>query len=335
MMISWKWNIVFLLLTIAANFVASSQVDIGIVKVLNDTTDDSWILLSAPWTPFSSNLDLNPSKVKDQAKFHKSKGVTHVWAIGGMGQWSQLTMPERKSLAQAWVTYGKMQGLYVIIHVGSQCIYDAKELAKHAEQIGADAIAVLPPWAPSRPKDLDTLVVVLAEIANTVKLPFWYYHLPGQTGLNYKMSDLLTKSKGIIPTFAGIKYVSNDLEDFQLCMQIENGKYKRGMLWAPEPKLQALPFGTTGFVLAEAYYAPYLLKVLNAYRAGEFQKAQQAQESLNNLQSLIQGEGGKAVMKMLGIDLGGPRLPNLDISQAEYEKLYLSLQEWGFFNQTL
>jgi hypothetical protein len=40
-------------------------------------------------------------------------------------------------------------GLYVMIHVGSQSLSDAVAMAQHAQGIGADGIAVIPPYDPS------------------------------------------------------------------------------------------------------------------------------------------------------------------------------------------
>ncbi len=73
---------------------------------------------------------------------------------------------------------------------------------------------------------MDVLVLILSEIANTVKIPMYYYHIPSQTGYNYKMKDLLAKSRDSIPTFAGIKYVSTDLEDFAAISQVCPRIYK-------------------------------------------------------------------------------------------------------------
>lgn len=44
---------------------------------------------------------------------------------------------------------------------------------------------------------------------------------------------------------------------------------------------------------------------------------------------------GKYVMKMLGIDLGPPRLPAVPMTQSTYDQIYTALQNWGFFNRTL
>jgi len=115
--------------------------------------------------------------------------------------------------------------------------------------------------------------------------------------------------------------------------QLDGGKYD--MMWAPEPKMQALPFGATSFILAEAYYGSWLLPVLNAYGAGNMQQAEKLQLQLNALQNIVCCDSGKSVMKMLGIDLGPPRLPSVPISQDVYDKVFLNLSNFGFFNHTM
>ena len=57
-----------------------------------------------------------------------SFGVTTVWVPGSMGQFDELTVPERKQLLEAWVPAAKKHGLYLIAHVGSSV---AQEGAAH------------------------------------------------------------------------------------------------------------------------------------------------------------------------------------------------------------
>lgn len=52
-----------------------------------------------------------------------------------------MTVAERKAIAEAWVTAAKSQSLYVIVNIGTTVRSEAIELAAHAAQIGADAIA--------------------------------------------------------------------------------------------------------------------------------------------------------------------------------------------------
>lgn len=198
---------------------------------------------------------------------------------------------------------------------------------------GADAIAMLPPFAPQKPPSVDILVEIMAKIASATKLPLFYYHFPGQTGITFPFADILTRALPRVPTLAGVKFVS-DLGDFANVVQIAPPSFK--LFWAPEPKIQAMPYGITRYVLAESYYAPYLAKVLDAYEAGNMQLAEQNQQRLNDLQNIINSYGGnRDVMKMLGIDMGPARLPSAPhISQKSYDALQDALSKWGFFNNT-
>jgi len=310
----------------------------GLVVACEGTISDSpkpepWGLLSAPWTGFNSDGSINLAIIKKQAAFHKASGVTSVWAVGGMAQWATLTLTERKALAQQWVTEGQKLGLEIFIHVGHQCIADAIELAKHAESIGADGIALIPPFAPERPGSPQTLALILAQIGNSVSLPLYYYHIPGTTGVNFKMAEIIRASHGIVNNLAGAKYVSDDIQDFVECLHMDGGKYR--MMWAPNPKLQALPFGAKEFVLAEAYYAPWLLDVLTAYAKGDQSGAEKAQAKLTQFQDIICCGTGKSVMSMFGIDLGPTRLPGVAPSQSQVDQVQAKLQSAGFFNKTI
>jgi len=267
---------------------------------------------------------------------HKENGVTHVWAIGGMAQWDQITLVERKSMAVQYVAACKKYGLYSIIHVGHQCIADAQELAMHAESIGADAISVLPPFAPEKPNNIDVLISVVAKIAGAApNTPFYYYHMPGTTSLDYSMTDFLTKSKNIIPTMSGIKFVNQDLNDFQQASLLPctytgctNGRYL--IFWANNPKLQSLPFGAHAFVLAENYYAPYMKAVFDAWQTNQ-SLAEQLQVVYNQVMDCV--KDGKSVSKMLGLDLGPPRLPGQPVKSSDYIQSCDCLQSAGFFQK--
>lgn len=194
------------------------------------------IVLSAPFTPFhdDASRSLNVDPVPALAANTVALGANTVWVCGSMGQFDSMTVAERKTvrgraarvvavakthrsdapppcvrvsmavqLAEAWVKAGHDNGLYMIIHVGTTVIQDAVELAEHAQSIGADAIASVPPCVlPLRvarlsprsltaldvcryyqkPSTIQDLVDFLKPITEAApKLPFWYYHIPGQT----------------------------------------------------------------------------------------------------------------------------------------------------------
>eukprot|EP00035_Acanthoeca_spectabilis_P016206 m.327981 g.327981 ORF g.327981 m.327981 type:complete len:305 (+) comp16496_c0_seq30:303-1217(+) len=101
------------------------------------------IVLHAPFTPFgpAPGYEVNVSVIPALAAQAASTGVNTVWVAGTMGQFDSMTVAERKAIAEAWVTAAKSQSLYVIVNIGTTVRSEAIELAAHAAQIGADAIA--------------------------------------------------------------------------------------------------------------------------------------------------------------------------------------------------
>ena len=66
----------------------------------------------------------------------------------------------------------------------------------------------------------------------------FYYHIPGVTGYNIKIYDLLTAAitEGKFPNLMGVKFVSNDNSDWFKSLERFGDQIK--LLYAPEPKLQ-------------------------------------------------------------------------------------------------
>jgi N-acetylneuraminate lyase len=204
------------------------------------------MLLNAPFTPFQRNAlrTLNAThdnieKLAQQASVH---GVTTIFVPGSMGQFETMTMNERKILMSQWVEYGHKYGLYVILHVGTSVQQDAITLAQYAQSIGADAIGSVPMYYESS-SDVSTIINFLTPIAAAApNIPLFYYHLPGVTNAK-SMADWFK----IVNTYNTTK----------------------ALLFAPEPKLASFSLGRgRGVVLAEDFYAPTYVRMLNHYFKG-------------------------------------------------------------------
>ena len=76
----------------------------------------------------------------------------------------------------------------------ASALMDAIELAGHARQAGVAAVAVAPPsyFKPATVLDLiDFCVPIAAEVE---PLPFYYYHIPGMTGVRLPMAEFLREA---------------------------------------------------------------------------------------------------------------------------------------------
>ena len=174
-------------------------------------------LVAATHTPFHADGSLHLAVVEKQAAHLLANGVSQVFVGGTTGESSSLTVEERLALAQRWIEVARGTAMRGVVHVGSNCIEDARALAAHAETLGASAIAAL---APSyfKPRSVEVLVECAARIASAAPgTPFYVYDIPSMTGVNFPMRDFLSQARDRIPNLAGLKFTNPDLMSLQQC----------------------------------------------------------------------------------------------------------------------
>ena len=83
--------------------------------------------------------------------------------------------------------------------------------------------------APSffRPSTVEQLVDFCAQIAEAAPgLPFYYYHFPAMTGVDFPMIDFLKGASRRIPNLKGIKFTHENLMDYNRCLHFEKDRFQ-------------------------------------------------------------------------------------------------------------
>uniref|UniRef100_UPI00358E5434 N-acetylneuraminate lyase-like isoform X2 n=1 Tax=Myxine glutinosa TaxID=7769 RepID=UPI00358E5434 len=117
-------------------------------------------IVAATFTPMKANGDVNLSLIGKYVTYLvENHGVTSIFVNGTTGEGESLSVAERKKLLEAWLSAGRDRLKHVIVNIGCSSITDCKELAKHAEQVGASAVAITTPsyFRPSTPGSFITL----------------------------------------------------------------------------------------------------------------------------------------------------------------------------------
>lgn len=292
-------------------------------------------LISAPFTPMDSDGKLNLSIIPSYYQFLKANGVTGAFICGSTGEGVSLTLSEKKAVAEAWAACSNHdQDFRVMMFLGGTCIADCIDLAKHARETGLYAVSFTGPFY-FKPAGLEMLAqCCLAVAASVPDMPFYYYHIPVLTGVNFAMFDLLKAVDGRIPNFAGIKYTHEDFMDFQSCMTFQDGKYD--MLWGrDENMLSALALGTKGAVGSTFNYAaPLYYSLIDAFNNNDLKKAGELQQKSINMIRLLGKYGGisvgKAYMKLVDIDCGEFRLPVKNMTATQFEEFKNDVESLSF-----
>ena len=292
-------------------------------------------LIAAPHTPFRPDGALALELVAQQARLLAHNGVSGAFICGTTGEGPSLTNDERRKVAEAWIA-ARPAGLAVVVHVGHLCLADARSLAAHAQQIGADAIATV---APSffKPAAQAELVEWCAQVAaGAPTLPFYYYTIPSMTGVALSSADFLAAAESRIPNLVGIKFTFENLMDFTRATTHAGGKFNV-LFGRDETLLAGLGLGAKGAVGSTYNFAaPLYLRIIDAFKRGDLEAARRDQTRAIEFIGVLDRHGGlaagKAAMKLIGLDCGPVRLPLRALTARDEASLREGFEKIGFFD---
>ena len=138
--------------------------------------------LAAAVTPLRDDGDaLDDEAIAPYVDFLAEPGrLSGLLALGTTGEGILLSVEERKRAAERFLEAAAGR-LHVAVHCGAQTTADTVELARHAAQIGADAVAVIgPPYFTYDEEALYRHFAAAAEASG--ELPFYLYEFKGRTG---------------------------------------------------------------------------------------------------------------------------------------------------------
>jgi N-acetylneuraminate lyase len=293
-------------------------------------------LIAAPFTAMHADGSLNLSAVELQGTSLAESGVTGVFVAGSTGEGMSLTLDERFQLAKRWNEVGRPLGLEVIVQVGHNCQEDAIRLAAHAADLGTDAIAASAPNY-FKPATVSALLDFCAPIADAARLlPFFFYDIPGMTGVRLPMVEFLTKGRQRIPGLVGIKYSNLDLVQLQECVRLDNGRFEV-LFGCDEALLAGYVLGVCGAVGSTYNFAaPLYCRMLDVFESGDHAEARRLQAASVSLVRTLEAysflPAAKFAMSLAGIDCGPVRPPLQDLTPEQKSTLRAALLESDFPN---
>lgn len=292
-------------------------------------------LVAAPFTPFEPNGELALDTVPKLARLLAKNRISAAFVCGTTGEGCSLTVDERRRVAEAWRAVLPTE-MRLIVHVGCASVGESRILARHAQEIGADAVASIAPgfFKPAGPNALAAWCGQVAAAAPD--LPFYYYHMPAMTGVRIPASDFLAHADGQIPTLAGVKFTDEDLHDFTRTQDLARDRHTI-LFGRDELLLSGLERGAPGAVGSTYNYAaPLYHRLIDAYSAGDLNGARAHQQCARQFIDILNEFGGlpagKAIMKLIGADCGPVRLPLTTLDAGKEEELRRRLEAIRFFD---
>jgi dihydrodipicolinate synthase/N-acetylneuraminate lyase len=169
--------------------------------------------LAAALTPLrDAGEALDEAAVAPYVDFLVAGGVDGLLALGTTGEGFLLPVEQRLRAAQLYVEAAGDR-LQVAVHCGAQSTWDTVELAAHAADVGADAVAVMAP--PYFPLDGAELLAHLSAAARAcAPTPFYVYEFARASGYAVS-SSVLARLREEASNLVGMKVSDTPYESFE------------------------------------------------------------------------------------------------------------------------
>ena len=284
--------------------------------------------MTALITPFrNGKVDL--VKYESLIKRQIAQGINAVVPVGTTGESATLSFNEHKDCIEVAVAACKGTNTKVMAGAGSNATHEACELAKHAQDVGADAILSITPYY-NKPTQ-EGLYQHYKAIASSVEIPFMLYNVPGRTGVDLQAATVVRLFDDI-PNIYGIKEATGSLERaISLISQRKDLVVVSGDDAIDFPMLAN---GAKGIISVTANLLPNLKsQLVDCVFKGDLEKARQINEDLYALNSVLFCESNpipiKAAMYLAGLlDTLEYRLPLTAPSAETMKKLEKTLEKY-------
>jgi dihydrodipicolinate synthase/N-acetylneuraminate lyase len=165
-------------------------------------------LIVAAVTPLTNGgAAVDEAAIGPYAAFLESHGADGVFACGTTGEGVLLSLDERRRLAATF--RDALHGI-LVVHAGAQTTADTTALASHAAEIGADAVAVIPP--PYYALDADALTAHFVAAARACSpRPFYCYAFTARSGYALPV-DVIRRIGASVDNLAGLKVSESPFE---------------------------------------------------------------------------------------------------------------------------
>ncbi|MBQ3100299.1 MAG: dihydrodipicolinate synthase family protein [Clostridia bacterium] len=267
--------------------------------------------------------NVSSERTKQLVEFLIEKGVNGLYVGGSSGECIYLSKEERKQTLEAVMEVAKGR-IAIIAHVACNNTKDSCELASHAESLGVDAIATIPPIYFRLPEK------AIAKYWNDISAAapntdYIIYNIPQLAGVALTLSlfDEMLKN----PRVVGVKNSSMPIQDIQMFKRQAKLNNREVVIFngPDEQFVGGRLIGADGGIGGTYGVMPELfVKLDELLKAGDFENAGKLQDDIDEvIYTMCSTKGNMyatakaALKKLAGLELGGVRAPLLNLEQGD------------------
>ncbi len=283
-------------------------------------------VLTAMVTPFGPDGSLDLTAAKKVATHLVDSGCDGLVVSGTTGESPTTTDDEKIALLSA-VLEAVGDRARIIAGAGSYDTAHSVHLAKACAEAGAHALLVVTPYY-SRPSQAG-LVAHFTAVADATELPNVLYDIPPRSAIPIEWDTM--RALATHPNIVAVKDAKGDLHGGAAIMAETGLAYYSG---DDSLNLPWLAMGAVGVVSVWGHVAAAQLReMLSAFTSGDLATARKISVALSPLNAAQIRLGGvtlsKAGLRLLGIDAGDPRLPQVPATPDQIDTLATDMRAAG------
>ena len=278
-------------------------------------------------TPFTEAGALDLPALRRFVDWQIEQGIHGLIPLGSTGEFLSLSDEEQEAVAETVIRQAAGR-VPVLIGTGAEDTRQAVRLSRRAEKLGADGVMIIPPYY-STPTE-DELFHHYSTISDAIGVPVMVYNNPATANVDLTPPVLVRLSR--IPNCRYVKEstleVTRVRDIIQLCGD-------RMTVFGGILGFESFVEGAQGWVAVASNLAPGPLARLFTLVADEERIAEARALYLHYL-PLIEFVGGhwyvagtKALLRHMGLPVGGPRPPRLPLPAAPDARAHEIVQALG------
>lgn len=292
------------------------------------------LIFAALELPMKEDESIDMEALKDVIEYELSIGVEGLYCMGSSGEALLLSLEERMSTLEKVMEIVNKR-VPVIAHVGTVRTEDVITLARHAANLGVDAISMIPPYYYKF--SMDEIITYYENVINAVPdIGVIVYNIPQFTGVEFNKDNagrLLANERVI-----GVKHTSQNLFALErMTTEYPDMVFFNGF---DELFLGAFSMGATATIGTTVnVFAPLFVKVRDLYQKGQMKEALDVQREINFCVEEMCKVGIFSAVKYVftkrGVNCGGCRKPFHPLTADECARLDRMIEHYDNFLSTL
>jgi len=286
-------------------------------------------------TPLTASLDVDIPKFAQHARNLIERGCMGVTPFGTTGEGPSFTVAERRDAIEGLVAHG-VPPERIIVSASCAALPDALALTRHAVQVGAYGVLLMPPFFLKNVPDQGVIDAYrwLIDQVDDDRLRLVLYHIPQVSGVAVSQTVIETLRDLYPQTIIGVKDSSCQREDslrygraFMPAMQVWVGN---------EPDLAAMgKLGSLGAISGFANIMPRLIGRLAVAQGDDDASAQHDIQRVHDFAAIVQHysltPAFKGILAHLTQDDGWRRVraPLLALDDAQMQRIAAQIQAFA------